>query len=277
MYLKSAALFAFYFFSMLLSAQDVMYTTAGKKLSGKIVEINTSDVLYYKAENNFQPPAYVISKSDLVLIEFANGTTQLLNSNPASISPNKEEVSFNKPQITEIKKPNLYYLNPNLISINALALMNGDIALIYDREFANGHIALTCLGAYNFNSRIGALNLLIMDSRDKAKKNFDAGVGINFMPRTEKRVQYFAGLLGKYMDYSYQSKVDSSNNQYHYESAKGSQIAIMISNGWIFRISPNFNFKFFGSFGVPINSPELKKEYMGMPKAYLGYCLGYRF
>lgn len=254
-----------------------MYTTAGKKLSGKIVEININDVLYYKAENNLQPPAYVISKSDLVLIEFANGTTQVLNPDPASVSPKKEETSFTRPQLVENKKPNLYYLNPNLISINALALMNGDIALIYDREFAKGHIALTCLGAYNFNSRIGALNIAIMDSRDKAKKNFDAGIGINFMPRTEKRVQYFTGLLGKYMDYSYQSKIDSSNNQYHYESAKGNQIAVMITNGWMFRVSPNFNFKFFGSFGVSINSPELKKVYTGMPKAYLGYCLGYRF
>lgn len=63
------------------------------------------------------------------------------------------------------------YLNKNLISINALALANGDFTLNYDRDIVNNKIQLSFLGGYNFNLRMGALNLYISDSKDKAKKN----------------------------------------------------------------------------------------------------------
>lgn len=259
------------------NSQDLLYTTAGKKLNVKVIEINTKDVVY-KEENNSEGPSYVISKSDIVLIQFANGLTQIINENPPSYAPVKTEPVFAKPTVqTDKPKPNLYYLNPNLISINALALANGDVTLIYDREFLNSRMSLSFLGGYNFNTRMGALNAMIFDSYPKSKKLYDAGLGINFMPRNTKRVQYFVGLLGKYMAFNYQNIVDSTNNQFRYETAQGYQMAIMISNGWVYRISPNFNFKVFGSFGFPINSPEVKPEYRGAPKAYLGYCFGYRF
>lgn len=257
-------------------SQDVLYTVSGKKLETKVVEINTTDIKY-KNPDNVEGPTYVISKSDIVLIQFANGLTQIINSNPPTIAPPKEQPVYVAPKAADKPKPNLYYLNPNLISINALALANGDVTLIYDREFLNNHLSLSFLGGYNFNSRMGGLNAFIADSRDKAKKIFDAGIGVNFMPRNTKRVQYFVGLLGKYMAFNYESRVDSINNQFHYETAQGSQLAIMISNGWIYHISPNFNFKLFGSIGVPINMPELRPEYSGVPKVYLGYCFGYRF
>lgn len=269
--------FCVFFLSCLSSfSQDVLYTISGKKLNTKVLEINVTDIKYKNVDNP-EGPTYVIAKSDIVLVQFANGLTQVINSNPPTIAPPKEQPVYIAPKETDKPKPNLYYLNPNLISINALALANGDITLIYDREFLNNRLGLSFLGGYNFNSRMGGLNAFITDSRDKAKKIFDAGIGVNFMPRNTKRVQYFVGLLGKYMAYNYQSRVDSTNNQFHYETAQGSQLAIMISNGWIYHISPNFNFKLFGSIGVPVNTPELKVEYSGVPKVYLGYCFGYRF
>ena len=265
------------FFWMSSFSQDVLYTVTGKKLETKVVEINTTDIKY-KNPDNVEGPTYVISKSDIVLVQFANGLTQIINSNPPSVSPPKiETVDYTAPKAADKPKPNLYYLNPNLISINALALANGDVTMIYDREFLNSHLGLSFLGGYNFNSRMGGLNAFIADSKDKAKKIFDAGLGINFMPRNTRRTQYFVGLLGKYMAYNYQSRVDSTNNQFHYETAQGYQLAIMITNGWVYRISPDFNFKIFGSFGFPVNVPELKSEYIGAPKVYLGYCFGYRF
>lgn len=275
-------IFRLFFLSLCFSwvsgnSQDLLYTTTGKKLPVKVIEINPKDVVY-KEEGNSDGPSYIISKSDIVLIQFSNGLTQVVNENPESYSPAKEELVVPKPVVQSDKpKPNLYYLNPNLVSINALALANGDITIIYDREFLNSKLSLSFLGGYNFNSRMGALNAMIFDTYPKSKKLYDAGLGVNFMPRNTKRIQYFVGLLGKYMAYNYQNIVDSTNNQFHYETAQGNQIAIMISNGWVYRISPTFNFKLFASLGFPINSPELKFEYQGAPKVYLGYCFGYRF
>lgn len=263
-------------------SQDVLYTLTGSKLKAKVLEINTTDIKY-KDFLNIDGPTYVISKTDIVLIKYENGSTDIINSDPPSLLPTAPLVAKTetvvpgaRPRPVEKKPMNLYYLNSNMLSINALALANGDITLMYDREFYNSRLSVSVLGGYNINSRMGALNALIVDSRDNAKKNYDAGLGINFMPRNTKRVQYFAGLLGKYMSYNYKNVVDTTNNQLKYEGASGSQMAIMFTNGWIYRISPSFNFKIFGSIGAAINTPALR-EIGGLPKVYLGYCFGYRF
>lgn len=265
-----------FLFGVSSNAQDVLYTTAGNKFQVKIVEINSTDIKY-KELSNLEGPTYVISKSEIVLIQYPNGVVDVLNNNPPNYSPQKTELVTSRTPAPEKKKLNLYYLNNNLLSINALALANGDVTLIYDRELVNGHVGVSFLGGYNFNSRMGGLNLFIADSKDNAKKKFDAGLGINLMPRTTKRVQYFVGLLGKYMAYDYNAIIDSTNNQLKYQKASGYQLAIMLTNGWVYRVSPNFNFKIFGSIGGAINAPKLKQDYVGAPKVYLGYCFGYRF
>ena len=258
-------------------AQDVLYTITGNKIKVKVIEINANEIKY-KDFNNIEGPTYLIYNTDVVLIQFANGSSQIINANAPVLKPAKTEtVSVKKVQ--QKQNPNLYYMNPNLLSINALALANGDVTLMYDRDFFNSRLSLSVLGGYNFNTRMGILNALISDSREHAKKNYDAGLGINFMPNNTKRGQYFVGLLGKYMSYTYDNPINTTNNQLLFTKATGYQMAIMVTNGWFVRVSPNFNFKIFGSIGVPINSPELKtnNSTIFLPKVYLGYCFGYRF
>jgi len=268
-------------------SQDILYLSNGDKLSAKITEINPTDVKY-KDFTNLDGPTYVISNSELVLIQYSNGTTQVINSNPRPIEPKKESQVTTNAKLLETKKttlPNLYYMNSNLLSINALALTNGDVTLIYDRELFNCKMSVSFLGGYNFNSRMGVLNSFISDTKDNAKKNYDVGLGINYMPKNTKRVQYFIGVLGKYMSYNYKNVIDTTNNQKKYADASAYQLAIMLTNGWVYRISPFFNFKIFGSIGVPINSTNLQttnslgniRDYTHSPKIYLGYCFGYRF
>lgn len=283
-------LFTTFLFAITAYSQDILYTTAGNKLLAKVLEINTKDIKY-KDFNNIEGPTYVISKTDIVLIQYSNGVTEVINDNPQTISPKATEQAavvsdpIEKIKTAEKKEFNLYYLNNNMLSINALALANGDVTLIYDRDLLDSHLSLSFLGGYNFNSRAGGLNLFIVDSKDKAKKKYDAGFGINFMPKNTKRVQYFVGLLVKYMAYEYQNVVDTSNNQKNYQTASASQTAIMVTNGWIYKVSPNFNFKLFISLGGQINSTPLetinsngiKSDYSNYPKMYLGYCFGYRF
>ncbi len=294
-----SVLFALCLFANLAYSQDILYTTAGSKLKGRVTEINLKDIKY-KDITNPEGPTYVIAKTDVVLIQYSNGTTEVINDNPNTLAPKITETvtpvekpadkpfdrndPYAKAKKPEKKEFNLYYLNNNTFSINALALANGDVTLMYDRDILKSRMSLTFMGGYSFNSHIGALNFFIRDSKDGAKKKYDAGFGINYMPRNTKRVQYFVGLLGKYMAYDYLDVTDTTNNQKNYQKASASQLAIMISTGWVFRVSPNFSFKVFGSIGPQINSSPLEARnsagiinYGNYPKVYLGYCFGYRF
>ncbi len=258
-----------------MHAQDIIYTTSGNKITAKVTELNTSDVKY-KDFSNLEGPTYVISKVEVVVIQFSDGTSQIINENPPSLEPKKPEEKQEKAPAKK-KDFNLYYLNKNLLSINALALANGDVTLLYDRELLDSKLCLTFLGGYNFNPNMGGLNGLIAGAYQHTKKNYDAGFGISFMPRNTRRVQYFVGLLGKYMSYNYED-LNVVNGQSVTAASKGSQLAIMLNNGWVFRVTPNLNFKIFGAIGAPINSPKLTQQDANLiPKVYLGYCFGYRF
>lgn len=255
-------------------AQDAIYTTSENKIMGKVVEVTVTDVKY-KKQAHIDEPLYMISKSSVVLIAYANGVNEIMAENPSEHNSKQEESITSTPYLTHQRKPlHLYYLNPNLLSINALALANGDVTLMYDRSFLNHHLVVSFLGGYNFNARMGILNAYIVDAQDDAKKNIDIGAGIYFCPKNTKRVQYFIGLLGKYMSYNYKKVVSTANNQLHYEASQGYQFATMLTNGWLYRISPQFNCKMFASIGFVSNVPATRVE--GFPKVYLGYCFGYR-
>lgn len=281
-------LISIFFFVISLStyySQDVLYKSDGTKLTVKLVEINPIEIKY-KDLSNIDGPNYVIEKSEIIFIVYANKTTEVLNSNPKAVTPTKKT---NTTELTPPNKkktqPNFYYMNSNLISINALALANGDATFIYDKEFLKNKLSISFLGGYNFNARMVGLNDFIVSAKDNAKKKYDIGFGINYMPKNTKRIQYFVGFLGKYMSYTYKDLVSITNNQKIYANASASQLGLMITNGWLYRISPFFNFKFFFSIGAPINSTSLeytnekgeKINNTHSPKLYLGYCFGYRF
>jgi len=259
-------------------AQDIIYTISGSKFQAKVTEVNTTDVKY-KDFSNLEGPVYVISKREVVLIRYSGGFTQIINDNPPALLPKSSEAKTtpSRSAMAEKKPLNLYYLNKNLISINALALMNGDVTLLYDRELLDSRLCLTFMGGYNFNPNTGPLNAIIRSSWLQSKKNYDAGFGISFMPRNTRRAQYFVGLLGKYMSYDYDEN-EIINNQSVITKKNGSQLAVMINNGWVIRITPTLNMKIFGAIGIPsYSSPLTDNSLKSIPKAYLGYCFGYRF
>ena len=270
----------------ILHCQDIIYMVSGQKIEANIKEIS-KDGISYKNYNDIDTnsSSFFINRNSVVVIKYNNGVTEIFNANPNEL---QDQVSNLLGSSAKSKKvDDLYSLNKNLLSINSLALANGDFTLMYDRDVLNNKIQLSFLGGYNFNSRMGALNLYITDSKDKAKKLFDAGIGINYLfdNTISNRINYFVGFLGKYMVYNYQQLVDTTNNQKKYQPATGNQISLMLTNGCLFRVSPNFNVKIICSIGKSINSVSLDKindkgekiDYSNFPKMYLGYCFGYRF
>ncbi len=270
----------------ILHCQDIIYTLSGQKIEANIKEISR-DGISYKNYNDIDTnsSSFFINRNSVVVIKYNNGVTEIFNTNPNEL---QDQVSNLLGSSEKSKKvDDLYYLNKNVLSINSLALANGDFTLMYDRDVLNNKIQLSFLGGYNFNSRMGALNLYITNSKDKAKKVFDAGMGINYLfdNTVSNRINYFVGFLGKYMSYNYEQLVDTTNNQKKYQPAAANQISLMLTNGCLFRISPNFNVKIICSIGKSVNSVTLDKindkgekiDYSNYPKMYLGYCFGYRF
>lgn len=73
----------FAFIVMLLSAsmlyaQDIITLRSGETINGKVAEVGTTEIRYYKADNA-DGPVYVASKSEVVQIVYANGTKDLFN------------------------------------------------------------------------------------------------------------------------------------------------------------------------------------------------------
>lgn len=85
-----------------LFSQDTLYTTEGHIIAGKVMEITNEDIKFKKA-SNLDGPIYIISKADVVLIDYKNGskdvfakssnttdvnnTSQTTNNNPSYQSP----------------------------------------------------------------------------------------------------------------------------------------------------------------------------------------------
>ncbi len=62
----------------MLFAQDVITLRSGETINGKVAEVGTTEIRYYKVDNA-DGPVYVASKSDVVQIVYANGTKDVFN------------------------------------------------------------------------------------------------------------------------------------------------------------------------------------------------------
>ena len=75
----------------MLFAQDVITLCSGETINGKVAEVRTTEIRYYKSDNA-DGPVYVASKSDVVQIVYANGSKDVFNTQAA---PNQNAVNQN--------------------------------------------------------------------------------------------------------------------------------------------------------------------------------------
>lgn len=274
--------------TLVVKAQDVIYLNTGDKVQAIVKELSGKEIKY-KNFTNPDGPTYVISKNDVVLIEYQNGTIEVLNYTPKAVSPTNDQpvVSKKEPNPTDM----YYYAAKNCIYLNGLALTNSDIALLYDREIAKSKLSLVLLGAYNFNVHTNYTNRYIQ-ALGISKKNYDLGIGINYYTQTKRRSQYFVGLMFKAMHYEYireTTSVDSvagvSFNITKSENVNDFQFSGMIVNGLQFRITPFFTYRAFIGIGATNKNTDISKaveedfnqKARSYAKAYVGMCIGYRF
>jgi hypothetical protein len=86
-------------------SQDTLYTKEGKVIAGKVTEV-TQNEIKYKSASNPDGPVYVINKSDIVLIEYKNGTKDVFQNSSTSTADNSNQNnSSNNPTYTS-RRPN---------------------------------------------------------------------------------------------------------------------------------------------------------------------------
>ena len=76
--MKQLSFLCFTLFSFIAYSQDLITTKKGEDIQTKVLEINTTEVKYKKADN-LEGPIYTILKSDILIIRYANGTKDIFN------------------------------------------------------------------------------------------------------------------------------------------------------------------------------------------------------
>ena len=131
-------------FTITVSAQDKIYLKSGENIEAKILEINLNDVKY-KRYTNQEGPLYTIVKSDIHMVIYENGESEIFNKNS-----NNNSSTTNETKKTLLKYMNNYcysYENgkPLLVSFEGdflrLRLTNRDkTAYVYNKgiyDFSN--------------------------------------------------------------------------------------------------------------------------------------------
>ncbi len=66
------------FFSLFAAkAQDIIFKTSGDQLHAKVTEIKESTI-FYKTSDSLQSPILSLPKTEVFMIQYANGTTELI-------------------------------------------------------------------------------------------------------------------------------------------------------------------------------------------------------
>lgn len=68
-------------------SQDIITKKSGDEIQAKVIEVGTSEIRY-KIFTNLDGPTYTISKSEIFMVKYENGTKDVFQSNSApAVSP----------------------------------------------------------------------------------------------------------------------------------------------------------------------------------------------
>lgn len=244
--------------SLFVKAQDKLYLLDGSKKLVKVLEIGIDDVTYAELSESGAPFANdrsVIAKSEILLIEFKNGSVEIFN------RPEKNSVSTSQGLVTNsVKKPENQIINSNLVYLNTLALCNADIALFYEYLFPQKKLGLGVMAAYNFNqyATFSNFNIAVLNN---GKKNYDVGAFFNFYPSAfKKKISLSYGLMVKYTSLSFSKNTGTPTNIV-YAPASGGQLATMLTFGTQRLLTKNMFLKTQIGIGGFFLKGDYKEEY----------------
>lgn len=263
-------------------SQDQLFKKDNSKIEAKILEINQTEIKY-KLFNYQDGPTIIISKNDVAMIIYQNGTHEVFNTKaemPIS-SPNVVIVNKNNSVETEKKmeeeklaKFNDLVSTKNLISLNFLEPMNGTFSMNYLREFANNlfnvyvpvgvgfaqpYFSQLFVSSYNSANQY---NSSYVTDFKFSRKSFETGISLHFQTSGKRAVTHF---IGPYFGVSQYNGTFIESNYYNYDpyiyhpntkTEHGfvmNRYQIMLDNGFLFRATKNFNIVLLGAVGYYVD------------------------
>lgn len=229
---------SFVFVALNSFSQDVMVKQDGSKLEVKVLEI-TPENIKYKKWSNQAGPDYIINRSDVLVILYKNGETEVINVIPStSVSPRKQDVKYNKKTYGQ-----------NMVNFNILHLCLRTVTFSYERFNEQGTRSFKIPLMFGY----GPLNGVFL-----------TGLETKFYPSKKRDdVKYFLGpaiLLGRYRDIDYYG----SN---YYEMIFSS----LFNNGVSLQLIDNLNITFDAALGGAMLGGNI------IPAFQIGISFGYRF
>ncbi len=243
-----------------MRGQDKVYLLDGSSKTGVIEEISSESVIL-KGEENAPIP-----RESVMLLEFKNGKTEVINRPKSSTNYNPTQLHNSK------EAPAKNNDSQNMMSLNTLALCNADISGFYERFVVEKRFGIGAMAAYNFNASAGLQNFFIA-VLSNAKKKYDAGIFANFYTRKAvKGNGWYYGVLFKYTSFTFskatEEKVTSggvTSVNIRYSSAEGSQFATMFTCGTV----TNFNRNIFLKTIMGVGGFRLRGDYRQQYNYYL--------
>ncbi|MBN1415193.1 MAG: hypothetical protein JW973_08850 [Bacteroidales bacterium] len=136
-----------------VSGQDIIVKKNGEEISARVEQVSDKEITYRKFEN-LSGPLYILSKSEIFMIKYENGSKDVFADQPVPIRRGPAETPT--PVITEkdIKPANAgavmnYILLVPILTLGTMSTLSYD-GIIFDEEFGiiseSAAIALTGIG-----------------------------------------------------------------------------------------------------------------------------------
>lgn len=241
------------------NAQDVIYKKDGTKVKAIIEEITPVEISYKKYERP-DGPIYKILKISVLLIEFEDGTIEVFNQ--VSETGANDEVDY------EVAN-NLYAekLKRNILSINYLHIINGNVHLGYERITKSGIAGLKLSVNYNIDD---------VDSDILAyNRDFTTGIDINLYPTGQGKIKYFLGPSFRVGVVS--TDYDYVNNRYIQRQTEFNYFGIFFNNGFNLQATPKLALGFQGALGIGRFSRRDGRYTNTELDGIIAFNMGYRF
>lgn len=264
--------------SINLFGQDQLFKKDNSKLEVKVLEVSPTEVKY-KLKSNPDGPTYILNKSDIALLIYANGEHETFPESKQKTeivyAPVSPFVSMDSLRMQRKRENNARYATitkyKNAVFFNTLALLNGTASLSYLREFCKGlfsiHVPISASFAepaiQNYTGLTTNYYYGNVYNFRVTQKAIDAGLGLYFHTSGKHAITHFIGPLIRFTQYNgtfnspiyvydqYGNIIGNGGEKKH--GFVLNETYAMINNGVLFRITPHFNMMLHAAIGNTIN------------------------
>lgn len=243
--------------SYILHAQDAIYKKDKTKIDAKVLEVGNWDIKY-KAASNPDGPVYTLPKSDIVIIIYQNGTSDIFSSTEKTSCKKFDSLSVN--------------FCRNFIGIDIGEFTNNAVNMTYEHTFGKkGSFALRLpfsVGVMQRDYYYGYGNQKILST----------GLDFLFFPTGQGKVRYYAAPYAEFGMYHYRGifyyeDYYNPNNPYNFYYT-GYRFEGGVKNGILFQPTRHFSVSADLGFGIKNEDGSYNRA---TPTTRANLLLGYRF